>query len=94
MTTAVFVLRRSEKSTSYPSGPLWCLPDDDAWLFLIGAHVFGPTGVVDENGHQDDGSMEEEAQWWMEVKKKEGEGGNQDRRDLARQHVEHVVSEF
>lgn len=38
--------------------------------------------------------MEEEAQRWMEVKKEQGKSGNQHGGDLARQHVEHVVSEF
>lgn len=57
-------------------------------------HVWGFTGIVDKDRQQDDGSMEEEVQWWMEVKKEQGEGGNQDCGDLTRQHVEHVVSEF
>lgn len=51
-----------EKSTSYPSGPLQCFSDNETWLFLIQVHVFGLTGIVDENCQQDDGSMEEEAQ--------------------------------
>lgn len=83
-----------KKLTSYPSGSLQCFSDNETWLFLIQVHVFGLTGIVDENCQQDDGSMEEEAQWWMEVKKEQGKGRNQDRGYLARQHVEHVVSEF
>lgn len=83
-----------EKSTTHPSGPFWCFPDDVTWLFLIQVHVFVFAGIVDKDRQQDDGSVKEEVQWWMEVKKEQGEGRNQDRGDLARQHVEHVVSEF
>lgn len=83
-----------EKSMTYPSGPLQCFSNNQARLFLIQVHVFGLTGIVDINCQQDDGSMEEETQWWMEVKKEQGKGRNQDCGDLARQHVEHVVPEF
>lgn len=89
-----------EKSTcafaAYPSGPLEHLPVDDAQPFLLQAVVQVPeaAGVVDEDGQQDRGSLEEEVQRRAEVEEEEGEGGDQDGGDLARQHVEHVVSEF
>lgn len=71
-----------EKSTTYPSGPFRCFLNDVTWLFLIQVHVFA--GIVDKDRQQDDGSVEEEVQWWMEVKKEQGEGRNQDRGELAR----------
>lgn len=83
-------------SFAYPSGPLQHLSVDDPQLFLLKAvlQVFGPTGVVDKDGQQDHGSLEEEVQRRPEVEEEEGEGGNQNGGDLARQHVEHVVSEL
>lgn len=56
--------------------------------------VFGPTAVVDKDGQEDHRGLEEEVQRRAEVEKEEGEGGNQNCCDLARQHMEHVVSEF
>lgn len=63
---------------SYPSGPLEHLSVDDPQLFLLQGvfQVLGPTGVVDKDGQQDRGSLEEEVQRRVEVEEEEGEGGN------------------
>lgn len=81
---------------AYPSGPLEHLSVDDSQFLLLQAvlQVFGPAAVVDEDGQQDHGSLEEEVQRRAEVEEEEGEGGDQDGGDLTRQHVEHVVSEL
>lgn len=80
----------------YPSGPLEHLSVDDPQFFLLQSvfQVLGPAGIVDKDGQQDHGSLEEEIQRRAEVEEEEGEGGNQNSGDLACQHMEHVVSEF
>lgn len=69
----------------YPSGPLEHLPVDDPQFFLLQSvfQVLGPAGVVDKDGQQDHGSLEEEVQRRAEVEEEEGEGGNQNSSDLA-----------
>lgn len=83
-------------SVSYPSGPLKHLPVDDPQFFPLQAvfQVLGPAGIVDKDGYQDRGCLEEEVQRRVEVKEEEGEACNQNSGDLAGQHMEHVVSEF
>lgn len=80
----------------YPSGPLEHLSVDDPQFLLLQAvfQVPGPAGVKDEDGQQDRGRLEEEVERGVEVEEEEGEAGDQNGGDLARQHVEHVVSEF
>lgn len=53
-----------------------------------------PAGIVDKDGQQDSGCLEEEVQRRVEVKEEEGEACDQNSSDLASQHMEHVVSEF
>lgn len=81
---------------AHPSGSLEHLAVDDPQLLLLQAvlQVFGPAGVVDEDGEEDHGRLQEEVQRGPEVEEEEGEGGDQDGGDLARQHVEHVVPEL
>lgn len=83
-------------SKPHPSGSLKHLSIDDPQLLLLQAvlQVFGPAGVVDEDGEQDDGGLQEEVQRRAEVEEEERECGDQNGGDLARQHVEHVVSEL
>ena len=80
----------------HPSGPLEHLSVDDSQFFLLKAvfQVLWPAGVVDKDGEQDHWSLEEEVKGGVEVEEEEGEGGNQNSGDLARQHMKHVVSEF
>lgn len=84
------------QSLAHPSGSLEHLAVDDPQLLLLQAvlQVFGPAGVVDEDGEEDHGRLQEEVQRGPEVEEEEGEGGDQDGGDLARQHVEHVVPEL
>lgn len=81
---------------TYPSGPFKHLSIDDPQFFLLQAvfQVLGPTSIVDKDGQQHHGSLEEEVQWRVEVKEEKGEGSNQNSSDLACEHMEHVVSEF
>lgn len=83
-------------SSPYPSGSLRRLSIDGPRLFLLQAvwQVFGPTGAVDVDGEQDHGGLQEEVQRGAEVEEEEREPGDQNGGDLARQHVEHVVSEL
>lgn len=80
----------------HPSGPLKHLSVDDPQLLLLQAvlQVGGPTGVVDEDGEQHDGGLQEEVQRGLEVEEEEREARDQNRGDLAAQHVEHVVPEL
>lgn len=80
----------------HPSGPLKHLSVDDAELLLLQAvlRVLGPAGVVDEDGQQHQGGLQEEVQRRVEVEEEEREGSDQHGGDLTRQHVEHVVPEL
>lgn len=64
--------------TSYPSGPLEHLSVDDPQFFLLQGvlQVLGPAGIVDKDGQQDHGSLEEEVQRRAEVEEEERDGGN------------------
>lgn len=83
-------------SKPYPSRSLRHLSIDDPPLLVRQAvlQVFRLTGVVDEDGEQDHGGLQEEVQRGAEVEEEERERGDQNSGDLARQHVEHVVSEL
>ena len=56
--------------------------------------IFGPAGVVDEDGEQHHGRLQEEVERGPELEQENGEARDQHSGDLTRQHVEHVVFEL
>ena len=81
---------------AYPSGPLEDLPVDTPCALLqeVVLVIFGPAGVVDEDGEQHHGRLQEEVERGPELEQENGEARDQHSGDLTRQHVEHVVFEL